>query len=169
MLKTTPRTRTRSGKPMRRPVHVGCRVWSVKRSRQNSDEQRRRHGIVHPQSRHQARSHGYLFVVADGVGGLDLGEIASSTAVSVLIQEFEKAQGGAMLISLLPRLVQHANAAVHDRTLAPEFRGKKMATTAGCMRTSPRPGDYLSRGRLALLSRAQGHRKANHAGSHLGQ
>ena len=35
-----------------------------------------------------------------------------------------------MLISLLPRLVQHANAAVHDRTLAPEYRGKKMATTA---------------------------------------
>ncbi len=35
-----------------------------------------------------------------------------------------------MLISLLPRLVQHANAAVHDSTLAPEFRGKKMATTA---------------------------------------
>ena len=63
------------------------------------------------------------------LGGLDLGEVASATAVSVLIEEFEKAQGGAMLISLLPRLVQHANAAVHDRTLAPEFRGKKMATT----------------------------------------
>jgi serine/threonine protein phosphatase PrpC len=87
-------------------------------------------GAFIPNSRHQARSHGYLFVVADGVGGLDLGEIASSTAVSVLIQEFEKAQGGAMLISLLPRLVQYANAAVHDRTLASEFRGKKMATTA---------------------------------------
>ena len=87
-------------------------------------------GCFIPNSRHQARSHGYLFVVADGVGGLDLGEIASSTAVSVLVQEFEKAQGGAMLISLLPRLVQHANAAVHDRTLVSEFRGKKMATTA---------------------------------------
>ena len=87
-------------------------------------------GSFIPSSRHQARSHGYLFVVADGVGGLDLGEIASSTAVSVLVQEFEKAQGGAMLISLLPRLVQHANAAVHDRTLAQEFRGKKIATTA---------------------------------------
>jgi len=87
-------------------------------------------GSFIPNSRHQARSHGYLFVVADGVGGLDLGEVASSTAVSVLLQEFEKSQGGAMLISLLPRLVQHANAAVHDRTLAPEFRGKKMATTA---------------------------------------
>lgn len=82
-----------------------------------------------PSSRHQARSHGYLFAVADGVGGLDLGEVASSTAVSVLTKEFESSTGGAMLISLLPRLVQHANAAVHDRTLAPEYRGKKMATT----------------------------------------
>lgn len=86
-------------------------------------------GSFIPNSRHQARSHGYLFAVADGVGGMDLGEVASSTAISVLIEEFEKAQPNAMLISLLPRLLQHANAAVHDRTLAPEFRGKKMATT----------------------------------------
>jgi PPM family protein phosphatase len=86
-------------------------------------------GSFVPNSRHQARSHGYLFAVADGVGGLDLGEVASSTAVSVLTKEFENSTGGAMLISLLPRLVQHANAAVHDRTLAPEYRGKKMATT----------------------------------------
>lgn len=86
-------------------------------------------GSFIPNSRHQARSHGYLFAVADGVGGLDLGEVASSTAISVLTREFEKAQPGAMLISLLPRLVQHANAAVHDLTLAPEYRGKKMATT----------------------------------------
>ena len=82
-----------------------------------------------PSSRGQARSHGFLFCVADGVGGMDLGEVASSTAVTVMIEEFGKAQPGAMLISLLPRLVQSANSAVHDRTLAPEFRGKKMATT----------------------------------------
>jgi len=86
-------------------------------------------GSFVPSSRHQARSHGYLFTVADGVGGLDLGEVASFTAVSVLTKEFENSPGDAMLISLLPRLVQHANAAVHDRTLAPEYRGKKMATT----------------------------------------
>lgn len=86
-------------------------------------------GSFVPSSRHQARSHGYLFAVADGVGGLDLGEVASSTAVSVLTREFAEAQEGTMLISLLPRLVQHANAAVHDRTLEPQFRGKKMATT----------------------------------------
>jgi len=86
-------------------------------------------GSFIPSSRQQARSHGYLFAVADGVGGMDLGEVASSTAVSVLIEEFSKAQPGAMLISLLPRLIAFANAAVHDRTISPEFRGKRMATT----------------------------------------
>ncbi len=86
-------------------------------------------GAFIPSSHHQARSHGYLFAVADGVGGLDLGEVASSTAISVLTREFENSPGDSMLISLLPRLVQHANTAVHVRALAPEYRGKKMATT----------------------------------------
>jgi PPM family protein phosphatase len=86
-------------------------------------------GFFIPSSRHQARSHGFLFAVADGVGGLDLGEVASATAVSVVTQEFEQAQEGSMLMGLMPRLVQHANAAVHDCRLAPEYRGKNMATT----------------------------------------
>ena len=86
-------------------------------------------GSFIPASRHQARSHGFLFAVADGVGGLDLGEVASATAISVLTDEFSKAQADTMLISLLPRLIQHANAAVHDKTLESEYRGKKMATT----------------------------------------
>jgi protein phosphatase len=60
---------------------------------------------------------------------MDLGEVASSTAITVMAEEFGKAQAGTMLISLLPRLIQHANAAVHDCTLASEYRGKKMATT----------------------------------------
>jgi protein phosphatase len=80
-------------------------------------------------TRQQARSHGFLFVVADGVGGMDLGEVASATAVSVVTEQFAKAQSGSMLISLLPRLIQNANAAVHDRRLQPEYRGKNMATT----------------------------------------
>lgn len=86
-------------------------------------------GSFLPSSRQQARSHGYLFAVADGVGGLDLGEVASATAIKVLTEEFAKSQADSMLISLLPRLIAFANAAVHDQTLAPEFRGKKMATT----------------------------------------
>jgi PPM family protein phosphatase len=60
---------------------------------------------------------------------MDLGEVASATAISTLVEGFRKAQDGTMLAGLLPRLVQHANAAVHDCTLAPEYRGKKMATT----------------------------------------
>jgi protein phosphatase len=82
-----------------------------------------------PASRKQGRSHGFLFAVADGVGGMDLGEVASATAVSVVTKEFAKAQSGAMLTSLLPRLIQQANAAVHDCTLKPEYGGKRMATT----------------------------------------
>ncbi len=60
---------------------------------------------------------------------MDLGEVASATAISVLTNEFSKAQADTMLISLLPRLIQHANAAVHDKTLVNEYRGKRMATT----------------------------------------
>jgi protein phosphatase len=86
-------------------------------------------GSFLPISRHQARSHGYLFAVADGVGGMDLGEVASATAISVVTGEFAQAQADTMLVSLLPRLIQHANAAVHDCTLAREYRGKNMATT----------------------------------------
>jgi protein phosphatase len=86
-------------------------------------------GSFIPSSRQQARSHGYLFAVADGVGGMDLGEVASATAISTLVEGFRTAQDGTMLAGLLPRLVQHANAAVHDCTLAPEYRGKRMATT----------------------------------------
>lgn len=86
-------------------------------------------GSFIPASRQQARTHGYLFAVADGVGGMDLGEVASATAVSVLTKEFAKSQPGAILINLMPRLIQQANTAVHDRSLTQEYRGKKMATT----------------------------------------
>ena len=86
-------------------------------------------GSFIPSSRQQSRSHGFLFVVADGVGGMDLGEVASATAVSVMTEQFAKSQSGSMLISLLPRLIEHANSAVHDRRLQPEYRGKNMATT----------------------------------------
>ena len=82
-----------------------------------------------PSSRRQGRSHGFLFTVADGVGGMDLGEVASATAVKVMADEFAKAPSGSMLMGLMPRLIQQANAAVHDCTLDPQYHGRKMATT----------------------------------------
>lgn len=86
-------------------------------------------GSFLPKSRQETRSHGFLFAVADGVGGMDLGEIASATAIKVVTQEFSQAQSGSLLAGLLPRLLQHANAAVHDLRLEREYRGKSMATT----------------------------------------
>ncbi len=114
-------------------------------------------GAFIPSSRQQARSHGFLFAVADGVGGMDLGEVASATAISVLVEEFSKAQPGAMLISLLPRLIHFANAAVHDRTLAPEFRGKKMATTvvACAMRHDQAIVSHVGDSRCYLVRKGQ--------------
>ena len=86
-------------------------------------------GSFLPKSRQETRSHGFLFAVADGVGGMDLGEVASATAVKVVTDEFGRAQAGSLLPGLLPRLLQHANAAVHDLRLEREYRGKQMATT----------------------------------------
>ncbi len=86
-------------------------------------------GSFIPSSRQLVRTHGYLFAVADGVGGMDLGEVASAKAIAIVTEEFGKAQADTMLLGLMPRLIQHANAAVHDIRLAPEFRGKQMATT----------------------------------------
>jgi PPM family protein phosphatase len=86
-------------------------------------------GSFIPKSRKQARSHGFLFAVADGVGGMDLGEVASATAISVLVKEFAAAQPGSILNNLLPRLIEQANSAIHDCSLSPQYRGHKMATT----------------------------------------
>jgi protein phosphatase len=86
-------------------------------------------GSFLPSSRQEARARGFLFAVADGVGGTELGEVASATAIQVLTEEFRQAQAGTLLPGLLPKLVQQANVAVHDRRLEKEFQGRSMATT----------------------------------------
>src|ERR1700692_1770874 len=50
-------------------------------------------GYVQPRSPAQAQSHGWLFVVADGVGGQKLGELASYAAVENLLENFWKSAG----------------------------------------------------------------------------
>jgi protein phosphatase len=86
-------------------------------------------GSFIPASRHEVRARGFLFAVADGVGGMDLGEVASATAIKVITEGFAQSQEGTMLPGLAPRLIQHANAAVHDLRLEPQYRGQSMATT----------------------------------------
>jgi PPM family protein phosphatase len=81
-------------------------------------------GHVAPDTSEQARSHGWLFVVADGVGGHEKGEVASRIAVETVLEGFRKATRGEPLSSLLQSLVRRANTRVLDAVL-----NSGMATT----------------------------------------
>lgn len=82
-----------------------------------------------PRSRQEIRSKGWMFAVADGRGSSELGATASLHAVQRMVEGFTQAPESVALASLMPRLVQHANTAVHDEALAPYGRGKRLATT----------------------------------------
>jgi protein phosphatase len=86
-------------------------------------------GHTAPDTAARARSHGWLFAVADGVGGHQDGEVASRLTVGTLLAGFEKAVAGEPHAPLLQRLVQAANEIVHDAGLASGAAGRSMATT----------------------------------------
>jgi serine/threonine protein phosphatase PrpC len=86
-------------------------------------------GSFIPKSPQEARSHGWMFVVADGVGGRDFGDVASDQTAGILERGFALAATGTSLASLLRQLIQEANDAVHDVGLQRERRGKQMAST----------------------------------------
>jgi serine/threonine protein phosphatase PrpC len=86
-------------------------------------------GHVDPSSQAQAQSHGWLFVVADGVGGQNLGEVASRTAVESLLGNFRKSAGGESHEALLRRLVQAANHEVYEKGRSASPGGIAIATT----------------------------------------
>jgi len=82
-----------------------------------------------PKSRQEARERGWMFVVADGVGGLNLGEVAAARTVQTIAKGFALAPPGTSPENLLRQLIQRANSAVRDEELKPGRRGKKMAST----------------------------------------
>lgn len=71
-------------------------------------------GHVLPNSPAQVQSQGWLFALADGVGGQEKGEVASQLAIETVLDGFRKIPKGIMHVSLLPKLVQEANQAVFD-------------------------------------------------------
>jgi PPM family protein phosphatase len=84
-------------------------------------------GFFIPKTPDEERSQGWLFVLADGVGGQDHGEVASRTAVDTVVKGFAASHRGESLIALIPRLVQNANAAVVKTAL--DHKGSSMSTT----------------------------------------
>lgn len=87
-------------------------------------------GHALPATPEQVRTHGWLFALADGVGGHDLGEVASRAAVESLLAGFREATGEEAHAALLPRLVRAANAHVFETGLAAgPSGGASMATT----------------------------------------
>jgi len=86
-------------------------------------------GHVVPSSPEQARDMGWLFVLADGVGGHDRGEVASTMAVETLVRDFENANPNDDVTNLLPRAIEHANLRVYEAGMSSCPGGSSMATT----------------------------------------
>ena len=72
---------------------------------------------------------GWLFAVADGVGGQELGEVASRAAVEALTAGYRTAARGEQHSALLSRLVQAANIQVYETGRSAGPGGVPMATT----------------------------------------
>src|ERR1700686_5246656 len=86
-------------------------------------------GYASPATPAQVRTHGWMFVLADGVGGQEKGEVASKTAVETIVAGFHNAKDGESHSAVLQRLVQQANIRVF------KFARAGGRTTAGLATT----------------------------------
>jgi len=86
-------------------------------------------GYALPHSPAEARSHGWLFALADGVGGQRQGEVASRAAIEEVIGGFRRAAAMASHRELVMNLVQSANARVWETGLLSGPAESGMAST----------------------------------------
>ncbi len=85
-------------------------------------------GFWEPQTLEEKRSRGAVAMLADGVGGLHHGEVASRLAVETAIKTFSQASGEPAPQQLIAQMFDAANLAVYDKGM--EDHGKfRMATT----------------------------------------
>ena len=86
-------------------------------------------GYVRPSSPEQVRSRGWLFTLADGVGGQRQGEVASRAAVEEVLGGFRRAADMESHVQLLTRLVQAANARICQTEALAGPAGAGMSST----------------------------------------
>jgi len=86
-------------------------------------------GHFAPANKGEIRSRGWLFALADGVGGQEQGEVAARLAVETIVAGFREAAPDDSHFTLLPRLVQKANTKVFEAGLSMRPGGLAMATT----------------------------------------
>ncbi len=85
-------------------------------------------GFWQPQTADEKRSLGAVAVLADGVGGLSYGEVASRLAVETALKTFREAARDRSPQQLIEQMFSAANRAVYDKGM--EDHGKsRMATT----------------------------------------
>src|SRR5271170_3918116 len=85
-------------------------------------------GHVLPATPEAAQSRGWLFTLADGVGGQADGEVASRLAVESLLSGFSSVPSTEALTAALPRLIRTANQRVYEAS-GDTYRSGGMATT----------------------------------------
>ncbi len=114
-------------------------------------------GHVLPATPAQARARGWLFALADGVGGQASGEVASRLAVECVIAGFRAADPREPLETLLERLLQAANIRVHDTALEAGTGSPAMATTlvACCLRYDRAVVAHVGDSRCYVVRRGQ--------------
>ncbi|HTP64736.1 MAG TPA: protein kinase [Geobacteraceae bacterium] len=85
-------------------------------------------GFWQPDTLEEKRGRGAVAALADGVGGLARGEVASRMAVETVLKEFREASEGKTPQQLINQVFNTANLAVYDKGM--EEHGKaRMATT----------------------------------------